>query len=62
LSYEASRGIRPNGKWQQDQANVSIDINDGFTILSATISGGKIQGKALSRNGKTWTWEAVPKS
>ena len=62
LSYEAGRGIRPNGNWQQDEAKVSININDGFTILSGTISGSKIQGKALSRNGKTWTWEAVPKS
>jgi serine/threonine protein kinase len=61
LTYQAGRGIRPNGKWQQDGAGVSIDINEGFAILSGTISGKKMSGKALSRNGKNWTWEATPK-
>jgi serine/threonine protein kinase len=61
LTYQAGRGIRPNGKWQQDGTGVSIDINDGFAILSGTISGKKISGKALSRNGRNWTWEATPK-
>ena len=61
LTYEAGRGIRPNGKWQQDGDGVSMDINNGFATLSGTISGKKMSGKALSRNGKNWTWEATPK-
>jgi hypothetical protein len=61
LNYEARRGVRPNGKWQQDGSNVSIDINEGFTLFSGTISGGKLKGKGLSRDGRTWSWEATPK-
>jgi serine/threonine protein kinase len=60
LQYQARRGIRPNGRWQQDGRNVNIDINDGFTTLTGIISGQKVTGKGSSRNGKTWTWKATP--
>jgi hypothetical protein len=62
LNYEAGRGERPNGKWQQNGNDISISINNEFTILSGTLAGKKMKGTALSRNGKTWTWEATPKS
>jgi serine/threonine protein kinase len=61
LAYQAGRGIRPNGNWQQDGGNISIDINDGFAHLTGMISGGKMKGDARSHNGKKWKWEAVPK-
>ena len=62
LNYESQRGIQPSGKWQQDGAGISIDINDGFTLFSGTISGNKMNGKALSKNGKNWSWEAIPQN
>jgi len=62
LNYEAGRGLRPNGRWEQDGTNVSININNGFSVLSGTIAGGRMQGSAVSHNGKTWTWTATPKS
>jgi serine/threonine protein kinase len=62
LNYEARRGVRPNGRWQQEGANVTIDINDGYTTFSGTLDGAKMSGTATSREGKRRTWNAVPKS
>ncbi|NJM54692.1 MAG: serine/threonine protein kinase [Verrucomicrobiae bacterium] len=60
LNYEAQRGIRASGKWQQDRGVISIDINNGFTLFTGSISGSKISGNAVSKTGKRWTWEAIP--
>ena len=62
LTYEGRRGVQPNGRWQQDGGNISIDINNGYTIFSGTISGAAMSGNAVSREGKTWNWKAAPKS
>jgi hypothetical protein len=62
LTYQAGRGIRPNGTWEQNGTGLSLDINDGFTLLTGTISGNKMAGKALSLTGANWTWEATPKN
>lgn len=62
LKYEASRGIQPNGRWQQDGTNVNLNLNDGFVIFSGTIQSGKMKGRALGRDGKSWNWDATPKN
>ena len=61
LNYESKRGYRPNGKWRHEGATVSIEINDGFAKLSATLSGRQMRGDGNSPSGGRWTWEATPR-
>jgi|SRR5882724_5738329 len=60
LKYETANGIHPNGKWQQNGTDLTININDGFVTLSAAIKSKQMQGRAVGRGGKSWTWEATP--
>ena len=61
LIYEGKRGLRPNGKWRQDDSTISIEINDGVAKLTGTLSGRQMRGDARSTIAGHWTWEAVPR-
>ncbi len=61
LLYDAGRGTRPNGTWLQNRTAVALDFNEGYGTMTGTLQGQNLSGRGNSRDGTSWTWQAVPR-
>ena len=54
LHYRDPQGWWEDGKWQQNGAQVTLTLSDGFASYTGFIQGETISGNATNKNGKGW--------
>ena len=59
LRYTTPSGTWTNGTWEQHANAVTFEMNSHFADYSGHIRGGRMNGTARNRTGRTWDWEAT---
>lgn len=59
LRYTTPGGTWTNGTWEQHANAITFEMNSHFADYSGRIRGGRMNGTARNRTGRTWDWEAT---
>ncbi|HMP57931.1 MAG TPA: hypothetical protein PKD86_01150 [Gemmatales bacterium] len=57
LDWTSPAGRFRDGKWQLEGDRVTITLNDGYSTYTATIKNDAMEGEAVNRVGRRWTWK-----